>query len=490
VVKPAYHSFAYTTKGRVHQKEGRVCQDHSARYDGDGLRIVAVADGHSEANSFRSDRGAKFAVDCAITAIRAFVDQYPEAPPGGVLDGVKTLEGLVGKLVQYIVSSWQESVERDYKEDPFTADELARCDARHRERLEREEPFKAYGSTLIAAAVTERYWFGFHIGDGRFTVQQADGTFAQPVPWDERCFLHLTTSICDYEVNDRPRVHCEIISEESPPPIALFLCSDGIDDNYPVEDNEIHLYRLYSQIMDAFAADGFASASEQTEALCDAFAQNGKGDDTSLAILIDMGRVRGGAQAPDAPESPETRTKAQESGKGPEEAELDPGIAAADKKTGADEGDSRSISRQDCRQAPEKRTGRGALPLFVLALAIVLMAMAAASLLRTPPPVTEPPKKPASYSPAQIRLLARRIIRKPSPCTPRELNSIQTTRRLTSIAGLLTTNWATTVQRSRIARKQPNSIQVRKSKKQGCAEDKPLFAHTSWMHDSPRSFRN
>lgn len=345
-MKTAYQSFAYTTQGRTHEKEGVACQDYSAHYGGGGLLIVAVADGHGEANSFRSDRGAKFAVGCTIDAIREFADKCPEPPPpNGVLDAEEALEGMVGELVRRVVFLWQDRVEQDYKGDPFTADELARCDARHRARLESEEPFKAYGSTLIAAAVTENYWFGFHIGDGRFTVLQADGKFAQPVPWDERCYLHLTTSICDYGANDRPRVHCEIISGESPPPIALFLCSDGIDDNYPVENNEEHLYDLYQQITNAFAADGFESTSEQIKPLCDSFAKNAKGDDTSLAILIDMGRVRDGAQAL------ELRGPAQENAEGREEA-VQPGTSLPARDGAAQE-----------RQERQDSAANGDLPL-------------------------------------------------------------------------------------------------------------------------------
>lgn len=63
----------------------------------------------------------------------------------------------------------------------------------------------AYGSTLIAAAVCEKYRFGIHIGDGRFTILDKDGAFSQPVPWDDRCFLNVTTSICDDDASDRAR---------------------------------------------------------------------------------------------------------------------------------------------------------------------------------------------------------------------------------------------------------------------------------------------
>jgi hypothetical protein len=71
----------------------------------------------------------------------------------------------------------------------------------------------------------------------------------------------------------------------------VFLCSDGIDDNYPVYENEKHLFKIYRIITLTFADAGFESTCRQIKDLAHSFATKGKGDDTSLAGLIDMEAV-------------------------------------------------------------------------------------------------------------------------------------------------------------------------------------------------------
>jgi serine/threonine protein phosphatase PrpC len=149
----------------------------------------------------------------------------------------------------------------------------------------------AYGTTLIAAAITEDFWFGIHIGDGRLTALYPDGTYDQPVPWDEKCYLNVTTSICDDDAYERARCYFSFHKEKQPP-VAVFLCTDGIDDNYPVDGNEKHLFTLYRTIVVTFAEDGFESTSSQLKDLANSFATKGKGDDTSIAVLIDMEAIK------------------------------------------------------------------------------------------------------------------------------------------------------------------------------------------------------
>jgi hypothetical protein len=148
-----------------------------------------------------------------------------------------------------------------------------------------------YGTTLIAAAITKEYWFGIHIGDGRFTALYRDGAFDQPVPWDERCYLNVTTSICDDDALEGARI-CYASAAAAKLPAAVFLCSDGVDDNYPVEENEKYLYKLYRTIALAFSDDGFDSTCVQLKDLAESFATKGKGDDTSIAGIIDMEAVK------------------------------------------------------------------------------------------------------------------------------------------------------------------------------------------------------
>jgi hypothetical protein len=92
----------------------------------------------------------------------------------------------------------------------------------------------------------------------------------------------------------------------------VFLCSDGVDDNYPVDNNEKHLFKLYRTIALTFAEDGFDSTCLQLNGLAGRFATQGKGDDTSIAGFIDMDAAkeaaavwRGQIEAEKPPPQPE-----------------------------------------------------------------------------------------------------------------------------------------------------------------------------------------
>jgi hypothetical protein len=186
------------------------------------------------------------------------------------------------------IRAWYRDVEADYTANPFTPAELESAGAKYRSRYEKgQDRHKAYGTTLIAAAITQEYWFGIHIGDGRLTALYGDGSFDQPVPWDDRCFLNRTASICDDDAAERARVYVSLHTERAPP-VAVFLCSDGVDDNYPIWQNEQHLFKIYRIIALTFAEDGFDSTCGQLKDLAASFAANGKGDDTSIAGFIDM----------------------------------------------------------------------------------------------------------------------------------------------------------------------------------------------------------
>jgi serine/threonine protein phosphatase PrpC len=291
----AYKSFAVTVIGGSHSKHGKECQDASFNNKEDkGFSIAVVADGHGDDNCFRSAKGSQLAVACAANGIQEFVKIYESKFSAGfprkkVLPAQEEFDKAIRDLVKHIIALWQVKVEEDYTANPFTAEELGKADEKHRKKFETDAGShnKAYGSTLIAAAITKDYWFGIHIGDGRFTALYADGSFNQPVPWDDRCFLNVTTSICDDDAYKQARCYfsyCEVKA----PPVAVFLCSDGIDDNYPVDENEKHLYKLYRTIAITFAEDGFESTNKQLIDLANSFATKGKGDDTSIAGFVDM----------------------------------------------------------------------------------------------------------------------------------------------------------------------------------------------------------
>jgi len=289
-----YQSFAVTATGKSHEKVGKECQDSAYSRPPFGRKgpkaSIAVADGHGDDSCFRSRRGAEFASKCATYGLYDFLHTFKPSQE-------RSNDEVAETLIRHIIGKWQEKVEEDYsankggKHSNFTEEELAQANEKYRKKYENGESLnKAYGTTLITAMVTEHYWLGIHIGDGRFTALYSDGTFDQPVPWDDKCFLNATTSICDDDAADRAR-HCFYSNEEKEPPVAVFLCSDGVDDNYPVEENEKYLYKLYKTIAQYFVKDGFYSTHKQLGELAVKFATEGKCDDTSIAGFVDMERL-------------------------------------------------------------------------------------------------------------------------------------------------------------------------------------------------------
>jgi hypothetical protein len=48
----------------------------------------------------------------------------------------------------------------------------------------------------------------------------------------------------------------------------VFLCSDGIDDNYPVQENDKYLFKLYRTITQSFAEEVAAAGEEGFLSMC------------------------------------------------------------------------------------------------------------------------------------------------------------------------------------------------------------------------------
>lgn len=294
-----YKSFAVTVTGGSHIKQSKSCEDASFAKEDTRVCIAVVADGHGDDNCFRSVIGSKIAVACAAKGIQEFIKNQQGKFKTVFLSRKQAasnnsfIQDLKETLIKYTIASWHKTVNDDYEANPFTAEELEKTDEKHRKKFEAgNDTSKAYGTTLIASAITDFYWFAFHIGDGRLTALYADGRFEQPVPWDDKCYLNVTTSICDDDAFERSRCYMSFIDKENPPPVAVFLCTDGIDDNYPVDENEKHLFKLYRTIAVTFAEDGFKSTFKQLKDLADQFATKGKGDDTSVAGFIDMAAVK------------------------------------------------------------------------------------------------------------------------------------------------------------------------------------------------------
>ena len=103
----------------------------------------------------------------------------------------------------------------------------------------------------------------------------------QPIPWDEKCFLNKTTSLCDSNALNEFR-YC--YQGDGKFPRAVFLGSDGIDDSYG--DGEI-LNNFYIQLFKIIIRKGNESALKELKKSLPIISQRGSKDDMSVACVYD-----------------------------------------------------------------------------------------------------------------------------------------------------------------------------------------------------------
>ena len=272
-------AFNTTSVGASHIKKNKICQDYSASFEGDGFTYIIVSDGHGGDDYIRSDKGAEFAVKASIECVVDFARSVK-------IEQLRTNEtNLFAQLAKSVISSWNDKVWNHYSQVPLSEAELNELSNKAKQKyIVKQRIESLYGATLLAVVVTDEYWFGLHIGDGKCIVKNYDLSFSQPIPWDDKCFLNATTSICDSNALSSFRHY---YSETVPP--AIFIGSDGIDDCFA---NDAQLNNLYDAIIASFGQNDFDGALTELIDYIPRLSSKGSGDDMSMAGILDIDNIQ------------------------------------------------------------------------------------------------------------------------------------------------------------------------------------------------------
>lgn len=268
-------SFNLSAQGASHIKKNKECQDASESYFDEKMAIAIVCDGHGGNDYMRSAVGSTLAAAVAKKNIMNFLnaitkEQFFANPE----KNIKNLEAS-------IINGWNEAIYTHFNQTPFTEAELSGVSEKARRKYTQNGCIEsAYGTTMIAVAMTREFWFGIHIGDGKCVAVNPEGKFVQPIPWDPKCFLNATTSICDSDALERFR---HFYSEKLP--AAVFVGSDGIDDCF---SNNEQLHNLYKTILYSFGTCEFESAKNDLNDYLPRLSAKGSGDDVSIAAMFDF----------------------------------------------------------------------------------------------------------------------------------------------------------------------------------------------------------
>lgn len=267
-------------QGESHKATNKPCQDYSFSEQTSTHTIAIISDGHGGTRYYRSDVGSRLLCEVTALCLSEFAKGVPESTFAGkpyTTVGIgDTMPGVLQQLFGAIVVGWRRAVMEHADHHPLTESEQAIAVPQDEHEWE-----KTYGCTLIAALRTPSYWLAFQVGDGKCVALQADGSPYEPIPWDDRCFLNKTTSICDTDVISRFR--CCYGSVDATP-VAIFLGSDGIDDSFGEEEN---LYNFYIQLAKGFSQDGHETTVNDLEQSLPILSKRGSQDDMSVAGIYD-----------------------------------------------------------------------------------------------------------------------------------------------------------------------------------------------------------
>ena len=291
--------FDFHCQGESHKATDKVCQDYSySHIDENGLAIAVVCDGHGGKHYFRSDVGARFATEIIANNAKEFVNNIDETlfvgQPFTQQAAIQTeidrqdfrkekpIDVAFRQLFASIIGQWQQRIEQHAAENPLTDKENTQVEEQYRKEFQEGYKLeKIYGCTLMAYVSTPKYWFAFHLGDGKMISFDQDAQWKEPVLWDDRCFLNKTTSICDSDALNEFRYTYQ---GDGGFPIAVFLGSDGMDDSFGEETN---LVNFYVKVAKSLVTNGHDATFADIQDTLPVLSKRGSQDDMSVACVYD-----------------------------------------------------------------------------------------------------------------------------------------------------------------------------------------------------------
>jgi hypothetical protein len=278
-----YDIINITTHGAGHIKRGEPCEDYSISVARDFYKIFVVADGHGDSNCPRSSLGSEYICKIASEELDEFAQSINNEKWEQRLFLPEYQEKLIRHLITSIIGKWKETVVEEYMSNPLTEEERAGCD-RYIQRYDAGERIEhIYGSTMIAGLMTKDYLLLLQQGDGRCDVFDAKGNVSQPIPWDDRCFANVCTSLCDSDAIESCRYYVVDIKEE--PIAAVMAGSDGVEDSFPNMDLVHSYYRDLLMLASDSSIENLINYLKET---LPEFSENGSRDDVSIGGFIDL----------------------------------------------------------------------------------------------------------------------------------------------------------------------------------------------------------
>ena len=276
--------------GASHLRAGKPNQDARLvrHYDSDQIVIAAVADGHGSRKSFRSDRGARFAVEIAVELLEDFI-------------GVSWSASLASEywhavevLPERIVFNWQRRVDEDLHRESFGESERNGLTPSEQDVIS-ADPRKAYGTTLIAALMLPECAVYLQLGDGDVLIVGENGAEpSRPLPGDERSFANETASLGSTIAAPAIRrpgsargpsadFRVRVVPMSTAAPALILLTTDGYANAF-VSDADFR--QAATDILKLARTEGWEFVERHLNEWLTEASSQGSGDDVTVVLLI------------------------------------------------------------------------------------------------------------------------------------------------------------------------------------------------------------
>lgn len=293
--------------GNAHVKLKKPKQDASFSFpSGDpeaekkSYAIGIVADGHGSSRYFRSHIGADIATKVVFEILEHVAQQYPS------FESITDSHELIKNTKITILAKWARAVRGHLADQPVTENDFKRVvkedtgkDQANKkiektgsaERLKKlqtdheRNPYKTYGTTLLATLLAEDYHLSIQLGDGQIIM--FDASFATNRMLHQSDLLHegphgLTDSLCTIDAYANMKATFEPIKKDER--IGFFLCTDGVSEAFSTDAS---LYANIKNITQAYLKMQHTEAAEAIfEWIQHVSSRSLAKDDASLALLL------------------------------------------------------------------------------------------------------------------------------------------------------------------------------------------------------------
>jgi hypothetical protein len=234
--------------------------------------IACIADGHGSARSFRSEIGARIAVDVAFDALIDFRRGHATSTPGDVTAAADMLPASIG-------GEWAARIRAEVDRDPLpTSATVSTGQVAHP-----NDALLAYGSTVVGALVTPEWRVLLQLGDGDLVHCRRGSPPSRPlglggIGIETSSLATLDSAARDFVVRTLP-------APTDANPELLLLATDGYANSFA---EDAGFLAVASDLWDLIERNGLDWVAEQLPAWLRTASANGSGDDISVALLVGL----------------------------------------------------------------------------------------------------------------------------------------------------------------------------------------------------------